>query len=153
MNQAKRMQRNQRGYVLAESAAALTILLPIVFVAAFVAIEVCQVFLILGGLNQSAYWAARQIAINYGNNPTAAQQATGSLGYNGVYSNVTFANIVNSSQQFQAPAFNIATSPGSVTVTCQFQSGQHNLPTFPYPDPLHLGSKFLLSSTATVDLE
>ena len=148
-----RLQRSPRGYAIAESAASLTILIPIVFVAAFVAIEVCQVFLIMAGLNQSAYWAARQIAINYGNNPTAAQLPTGNLGYNGVFSKVTFVNIVNSAQQFQAPTFNTAASPGSVTVICQYQSGQHNLPTFPYPDPLHLGTNFQISSSATVDLE
>jgi hypothetical protein len=115
-----------------------------------VAIEVCQAFLILTGLNQAAYWAARKIAINYGNDPVAAQLPTGRLGYNSAYSNTTFTNLVNSSQQFAGPP---TFSSSTVTVTCQYQSGQHGLAPFPYPDPLKLGGLFSLSSQATATLQ
>lgn len=149
-----RMRRPRRqGYFIAEAAAALAVLIPLVVLGAFAAIETCQVFLILAGLNQSAYWAARKIAINYGNNSALAQLPGGPSGYQNAYSSTTFINIVNSSAQFQPPIFDFSSNASRVTVLCQYQSGQHGLAKFPYPDPLQLGRLFSLTSQATVYLE
>lgn len=147
----RKRSRLRHGGSIAELAASLTILLPIIIVGAFVAIESAQVFMINAALNQSASWAARQVAIAYGSNPTATKANPTSI-----FRNIKFMNIVVSPQQFQIPSqggWNESSQPPSVTVVVSFKSGTYGCPTFPNPDPLGLGSNLTISARATCRLE
>ena len=139
-----------RGSAISQLAASMTFFLPIVITASVVGFEASQAYFINRSLNQAAYNAARQLAINYGQNPTTAMNNTST-----VFSSIKFANVVTSSSQFSVPTggWSTSTTPPTVTVTCTFYSGQYGLPKFPNPDPLHIGSTIVLQGRATARLE
>lgn len=143
-------QVRDRGSAVAELAAAIVLVLPITVTVIYVAIESAQAYTISTALAVSAERAARQVAIAYGHNRASAMADQSSI-----FNSVRFLNIVNSSEQFSIPAggWSTATNPPTVTVVVTFQSGQHGSPPFPNPDPLNLGSAFVLSSRATCRLE
>lgn len=145
--------RQSKGHLIAELAVSLSILLPLYVTILYVSFEVNQAFAIYNGLSESARQAARQLAIAYNSNPTSAQSDNGQKA---VFDQVRFTNIVNSSSQFSVPSgtsgWNTTATPGSVTVVCTYQSGNHGLEVFPNPDPLHLGSSFTLTAQSTCRL-
>jgi hypothetical protein len=146
---ARKRRRDARGAAMADAAAALTFALPIIIIAGFVAGEVAQAYMIHSALTQCAYRGARALAIAYGNDPVLAQ-----ANYQTTFNNLPpFLNIVNSGQQYSVASWSLVTNPPTVTVTCTYQSGQHGLPKFPYPDPLNIGSKLTLSAQETCRLE
>lgn len=151
--------RNRRGFrsrkagaSIAEFAAAMILLLPVIITVCFVAAEAAQVYMIKSGLNYCATVAARRLSIAYGLNPT------GTVGNeDAVFDTVRHTGIVISSQQFDVPpgsaGWNTAGQPPTVSVEVRFQGGQYGLPAFPNPDPLGLGQGMVLQSVATARLE
>jgi Flp pilus assembly protein TadG len=147
-NKTSACSRNRSGSATVEFAAMLAVIIPLLTLIVFAAIEIGQGYMIYSGLNDSAQRAARQLAINYGQNPSTAMS-----NYQSVYQSITFRNIVNSPQQFKPPIWQTTGNPPTVTVVCDYQSGQHGCPLFPNPDPLGLGKNFVLSAQAISRLE
>lgn len=141
--------RSKKGDLVAELASAMVILVPIVAIFGYVAVEAQQAFTIYNALNQSAYIAARQLAIAYMQNPK------NTMAYPSSIINVQYLNLVNNTSQFSIPAngWKTSSNPPTVTVVCTYQSGLHGNPQFPNPDLLNLGPLFVLQSQATCRLE
>jgi hypothetical protein len=141
----------KKGSTIIESAAAMLMYLPILITFLFVVLEVATFFLIKETLAQAARQAARDLAVAYGSNPGIAssrsQQDTQ------VFNTIRVNNIINASAQFSNPIFNPNSSPPTVSVSVSYTGNQYGLPPFPNPDPLHLGSNFVLNSSSTYRLE
>jgi hypothetical protein len=148
-----KVTRRNNGNLIAELAVSLSILLPLYVSILYVAFEVNQACAIYNGLSASSQQAARNLAIAYNSNSVTALTT---IGQNAAFDQVRFANIVNSSSQFSIPTgtsgWNLTAQPATVTVQCTYQSGQHGLGVFPYPDPLNLGSSFILTAQSTCRL-
>ena len=147
----KSKQRRSKGAVLAEFAAVMALMFPVLMLILFVVLEMAQAYLIKDALSQAARQAARDLAIVYGQDPTiqfsrANQDST-------VFSKIQIPNVVNSAVQFSNPVWNSAASPPTVSVSVSYTSGKNGLPVFPNPDPLSLGSSFSLSGSSTYRLE
>lgn len=151
-------KRSTKGVVTAEFVGALAILLPIVLLVVFSCGEVAAAFMIYNALNFSAQSAAMALAKAYGQDP---RYATDSSMQQALLSQITYANMVVSPQQFtvQFPgspstaSWLTTSNIPEVVVTCTFKSGQYGLPPFPNPDPLRLGKNFSLKATAVAYLE
>lgn len=144
-------QRANNGAVIAETAAAMVLLLPITICIIFVILEASQAYLIQQSLDQAAREAARNLAVQYGqNNSIAGNRITEDTL---VFDGIRIRAIVNSSSQFEDPTWNTSGAPPTVSVKVDYTSGQNGLPAFPNPDPLHLGSNFKLSGSSTYRLE
>ena len=145
------LRRNGKGASIAETAASMVLLLPILIAILFVVLESAQAYMIKEGLSQGAREAARNLAVQYGVNPaigtSRAMQDTM------VFDGIRIHDIINASAQFDDPTFDSSGTPPIVTVTIHYTSGQNGLSVFPNPDPLHLGSSFQLSATSTYRLE
>ena len=143
------------GSVLAEVTAGMLLLFPTIILAIYVVVELSQAMAISQAMNEGAYLAARALAVYYKSDPevvtTSSEQQT-------IFSSIRITNMINSNNQFTIPSgssgWNTSGSPPTVTVVVKYLSGQGSpaLPTFPYPDPLHLGSTFTISGTATAAL-
>jgi len=70
-----------------------------------------------------------------------------------VFDSIRINNIINSSQQFENPKWNVTGSPPTVTVTVLYTSGKNGLPVFPSTDPLNLASKLTLSAKSVYRVE
>lgn len=143
--------RAARGISLAESTAAISLLLPLVITLIFVILEISMSFFIDSSLSEAARHAARDLAIAYGVNPSVATSRT--MQNSMVFDNIRIRNMINSSSQFDNPVFTTATDPATVTVTVRYLSNQYGLPAFPNADPLRLGSNFQIVATCTYRLE
>lgn len=143
--------KRKNGSTLAETAAAMVVLLPVVVCLIFVVLEASQAYLIQQSLDQAAREAARNLAVQYGqNNSIAASRITQDTL---VFDGIRIHNVVNASSQFEDPTWDTSGSPPTVSVKVDYTSGKNGLPTFPNPDPLHLGSHFQLSGSSTYRLE
>jgi Flp pilus assembly protein TadG len=142
-------RRQAHGISIAETAASLVLLIPILFLVLFVIIECSKAYYIKDALAQGARQAARDMAIAYGQNKqiqyNRPMQDT-------VYDNVRIPSVINSSAQFDDAQFSSSASP-TVTVTVRYTSGQNGLPKFPDPDPLKLGASFKLQASSTYRVE
>jgi hypothetical protein len=150
--------RQQAGSITAESCAALVVLLPPLFFAAFVCYEVAMAFMIYNALDASARKAAMALAMAYPGDNTYATSATKQQS---LLAGIHFANMVVNPNQFTVT---FPSSPASATwtnstgnipavvVSCTYRGGQYGLPPFPNPDPLNLGH-ISLTATATAYLE
>ena len=145
------LTRNQKGASIAETAASLVIFLPILIAVLFVVLEASQAYLIKEGLSQGAREAARNLAVQYGQNSQI--QFNRSMQDTMVFDNIQIHDIINSSTQFDDPVWNTNAIPPTVQVTVHYTSGQNGLPTFPNPDPLNLGNHFALDAVSTYRLE
>jgi hypothetical protein len=143
--------RRERGAVIAESAAALALLLPTVIFITFAILEVGYAYLIKNSMAEGAREAARHLAVAYGQNHTVATDR--SLQESKAFDKVRITNMIASSAQFDDPVFETAADPPMVSVTVRYTSGLNGLPTFPNPDPLYLGSAFAITHTATYRLQ
>lgn len=143
--------RKYRGASIVEGAAAMTMLLPIVFLVIFASVEISYLYVLKSSLVEVAREAARNLAIAYGQNPAVA--GSRSLQDSLVLSRLRVPNVVNSERQFDNPIFTQASDPPTVTVTVRYTGNQYGLPPFPNPDPLHLGSGIAISSTSTYRLQ
>ena len=148
----RRRQRRRQGATIAELAASMVILLPLIIVAGFVAMEAAQIYMIKNALSHCASLASRRLAIQYGMDPTGTMANP-----DNVFSKITFLGVVNDKQQFQIPSgtsgWNPNANPPSVTVVVTFKGGQYGCPDFPSPDPLNLGKNISFSATSTARLE
>jgi hypothetical protein len=145
------LRRNQKGSSIAETAASLVIFLPILIAVLFVVLEASQAYLIKESLAQGAREAARNLAVQYGQNSQIVNNRP--MEDTMVFDNIQIHNIINSSTQFDDPVWNTTAIPPTVQVTVHYTSGQNGLPTFPNPDPLHIGSQFALDAVSTYRLE
>jgi Flp pilus assembly protein TadG len=134
----------------------LAAFVPILFVIILVIIESSFAYNISRNMNIAAALAARGLAAQYELDSglpsnTTEQQA--------VFSGIRITNMVNSNNQFTIPngsaGWNTGATPPTVTVKVKYLSGQGSpaLPSFPNPDPLGLGSAFVIQSTATYRLD
>lgn len=138
------------GFTLAETVGTMSLMIPLIVGCFMAFVEVSQAFSLRQDLSQAARQAAYDMAVAYEKTPFVAtsRSSQNTLVYNGIRKN----NVINSSQQFDDAVFDLSDTPGSVTVTVHYQSGQHNLPIFPTFDPLNLGANFPLQASATYSL-
>lgn len=144
------MRRKARGITITEAVAAMSVMLPILASCAMVISEVTHAYVIKQGLQQCAREAARSMAGMY-------QESTMVVGNKSVqdtlvYNNVRRANIVNASAQFDEAAFDMTTTPPTVTVNVRYTGGQNGLANYPLFDPLNLGANFNINANATYSL-
>lgn len=138
-----------KGFTLAETAGAMTVMIPVI-VAIFMAFtEVAQAFAIRQDLSQAAREAAYDMAVAYEKSSFVAANRSAQ---DAVYSGIRKANVINANQQFDDAVFDFGSTPGSVSVTVHYTSNQNGLPAFPTFDPLNLGANFPLQATATYAL-
>lgn len=156
---ARRKSRNRWGYLIVEFAAALLVILPIVFITVFTCYEMSLAFMIYNALNQSAHSAAMTLAKVYGSDPTVAANTSLQTSY---LQNITFTNMVVSPEQFtvtfppnpqHSSWLDTEGNVPMVVVTCTYTGGQNGLAPFPNPDPLNIASKITLQATAVAFLE
>ena len=146
-----KIRRDSRGAGIAETAAAMSLMIPIIFAVLFVVVEASQAYMIKETLAQSARQAARDLSVQYGK--SSAIQYDRSMQDVMVFDNIRVQNVINASEQFDDPVWNTTANPPTVSVHLTYTSNQYGLPPFPNPDPLHLGSNFILDATSTYRLE
>jgi len=144
-------ERSERGVSIAEAAASMSLLIPLVVLLMFVVLEVSRAFFMREILDQAARQAARDLAIAYGQQPGLANSR--SLQETLVFDKIRVQNIVNDSAQFSDPIFDTVSDPATVKVSVSYLSNQYGLPPFPDNDPLGLGNAFVLSGQSTYRLE
>jgi Flp pilus assembly protein TadG len=144
------MVNRKRGGTIAETAASLVLLLPLLIMILFVGLEASRAYMIKESLAQASRQAARDLAVIYGRDGTIANNST--MEAIQVYDNIRINGAITSSRQFSSQ-WNTSAAPPTVTVTVQYTSGQNGLPTFPNPDPLKLGGNFQLNASSTYRLE
>ncbi len=151
MATARRRTRQEGGVSIAESAAAMCLLIPLIFTLIYAVTEISYAYLLKTSLAQGARQAARDLAIAYGQNPAVASSR--SLQDAMVFQNIRINNIINSNMQFDNPVFNTGISPHTVFVNVRYLGSQYGLPPFPNPDVLNLGNKFVITADSTYRLE
>ena len=146
--------RSRRGDLIAEAVIVLAILFPTVVLTIYMSLEASQAYVIARAMHEAADLAARELASEYHSSPgivssDPAQQA--------VFTNIRTPNMVSTNSQFSIPTngWNTSGTPPTVTVTVKYLSGQGTpaLPSFPSPDPLKLGSLFVVQSSAIYRLQ
>lgn len=143
--------KRKRGLAITEFAAVLSILLPMLLIILYVGFQASLAWTIRTNLDIAVRKATRDMAVEYGKNPLVATDTTKQQA---VFTKVRIGNFVNSNAQFEAPQFNTALTPGSVTIKVNYPGdGSYGLPRFPNPDVMNLGSNFTLSSTNSSALE
>lgn len=142
--------RRSGAFTLAETVGSMSLMIPIIIGCFMAFVEVSQAFSLRQDLSQAARQAAYDMAVAYEKTPFVANSRSSqdSLVYNGIRK----SNVINNSQQFDNAEFDLSTTPGNVTVTVHYQSGQHGLPAFPTFDPLNIGANFPLQASATYSL-
>jgi hypothetical protein len=140
-----------RGVSISEAGAAMVVVLPLVFLMIYVIVEISYAYLIEASLAQGAREAARNLAINYGQNPAIANNR--SLEEAQVLDHVRIPNIINDSAQFDDVVWETAATPHTVQVNVRYLGNRYGLRAFPYPDPLKLGGNFIISAESTYRLE
>lgn len=143
--------KERRGLVLAETAASMMILIPLLMIILFTIWEVSQAYFLKASLAQASRQAARQLAIAYGRDPDVATNRA--LQESLVLNQIRLPGVVADSSQFSLVSFQTDEVPHTVTVRTQYSSGAFGLAPFPMPDPLHLGSAFVPSAESTYRLE
>lgn len=143
--------RTQRGSSLAETAASMALLFPLLVMVLFVMAEASYAYFLKATLSEASRTAARNLAIAYGRNSTIANNRT--LEDATVFDNVRISNVVNANEQFDDPVWQTDNHPYTVSVNTRYLSGQFGLPLFPHPDPLNLGNNWVIQAHCTYKLE
>lgn len=146
------LNRPATGSIIMEFAAALIIVIPMMLAIVLVTLEVTQAYLLKTSLTQLAEMAARELALQFATDCSVAS-ASRAKQNRLVFDKIRLQGVVNASEQFDKPAFNIAGECKSVSVTVRYLSGKHNLIPFPFVDPLNIGSNFQLAGSATYTLQ
>jgi Flp pilus assembly protein TadG len=141
----------RRGQIISEAVAAMVIMIPLAFLLIFATVETSYALLIKSSMAQAAREGARSLAIAYGIDPYIVGDRAKENAQ--VFDFIRIHNMVNSSEQFGDPTFNTNVEPHTVTVTVTYTGGQNNLPDFPFPDPLKLGDRYVISASSTYRLE
>lgn len=144
--------RRRKGFAIAELAASLMLLLPLLVVVCYVAAEAMQLCMIKSVLNHGATVAARRLAIAY-----ASDQGAAIANPENSFSNLRVNNVIVDNRQFSVPpgtaGWDLYSKPPTVCVEVTYSSGLYGLPQFPSPDPLNLGTNLVLKSSAKANLE
>jgi hypothetical protein len=150
-NKSATQSRKNGGYFIAECAASLVFVIPVVFLLLFVVVEIVQAYMIDTVLAQTANKAARQMAVLYPDNPGIATVRTTQDSM--VYGAIQYPSIVVDPGQFDDAVFNTNADPPTVTVTVHYKGGQYGLDPFPTWDPLGIGNSIQLYGTAVYKIE
>lgn len=153
MNFLRSKRRSKRAAVIAETAAAMALFLPLTILITFVGLEVSYSYLLKSSLSEAAREAARSLSIAYGLDSTIAGAGNRSVWNQKAFDHIRIYNVVNDSLQFDDPVWNNNADPPTVTVTVRYKSDRYGLPHFPNPDPLHLGDNFEVNGIATYRLQ
>lgn len=143
--------RRRSGVSIAEAAAALSLLLPLMVCVLYVVLESSYAYLIKTSLTEGARQAGRDLSIAYGQDPSISTDRT--LQDVQVFDKIRIAHMINASEQFSDPVWDTSSSPPTVSVTCTYLSNQYSLPPFPNPDVLGLGASFTITANSTYRLE
>ncbi|MBX9688206.1 MAG: hypothetical protein K2X27_15970 [Candidatus Obscuribacterales bacterium] len=148
---ARFYRRKKTGTSIAEAAASMVLMIPLIILLTFVIWEVSYTCFLINNLSQASRLAARSMAISYGADPKIvdSRAAQDSI----VFDQIRIPNIVNDSAQFDDPVFQTTTEPHTVRIKVRYLGGQHSLPPFPHPDPLNLQSRFQPVAESTFRLE
>jgi hypothetical protein len=141
----------KQGAVIAEVAAAMAVLVPVVMAILLVTCEASYAYLLKGALSEGAREAARNLAIAYGLDPTIAGNRQ--VEDQKAFDKIRVLNIINSSAQFADPVWDTASDPPTVSVYVKYASDQYGLPHFPNPDPLNIGNSITISGQSTFRLQ
>lgn len=145
--------RSVGGSLLVEAVSALAMLSPVFLVMIFVVIEASQAYVIGTAMTQGAGLAARALADYYQTNPEVVYSSSEQQA---VFTNIRIAGMISSNAQFSIPpgGWNLTATPPHVTVVCSYLPGQGSptLGSYPSIDPLALGTRFVVSSSATYSL-
>src|SRR5579864_3578788 len=125
-------RRTNRGSSIAETAAAMSLMLPLTFALIFAVLEASYFYMLKSSLSQAAREAARDLSVAYAQDPTVATDRT--LQNTMVFDHIRIQNVINSDLQFDNPVFQTANDPPTVSATVHYSGGQYGLPTFPNPD-------------------
>jgi len=147
----RRVTRCGTGASIAEAAAALSLLLPLMILIIYVILESSYAYMIKNSLSEAVRQAGRDLSLAYGEDPNIMYDRA--MQDIEVFDKIRITNMVNDSAQFSDPVWDTSNSPPTVRVTCTYLSSQYNLPTFPNPDPLRLGSNYSITATSTYRLE
>jgi hypothetical protein len=145
------MMRSNHGFSIAETAASMTLLIPLIVLILFVILEAGYSLFLKSMLTEAARQGSRNLAISYGQNPQIKDNR--GLADALVFEHIRIASVINANAQFEDPVWNNTVQPYTVTVTAKYASGQYGLRQFPYPDVLKLGSKFVMQARSTYRLE
>lgn len=143
--------RKKRAAVIAETAAAMALFLPLTVLITFVGVEVSYAYLLKSSLSEAAREACRSLSIAYGLDSSIAGNRA--IAEQKAFNHIRMHNVINSSAQFADPVWNTTADPPTVTVKVTYASDQYGLPHFPNPDPLHLGDNFVVVGTSTYRLQ
>jgi hypothetical protein len=143
--------RHRNGQGLVEVSVTLSLLLPLFLIILHVTCEVAHAYMIKSALTQAASRATRNMTIAYWQDESIATNrgAQDSV----VYDKLRVQGMIVDSRQFSDASFDLASSPPTVTVTVTYTGGSFGLPKFPDPDPLGLGSRFIIKAAETQALE
>lgn len=144
-------RHRRKGASIAETAAAMVLLLPLLFIVLFVVLEASKAYFIKESLAQGARQAARDLAVAYGRN--ADIEGSRTMQNQMAFDNIHLNGVIHDQEQFDDPVFDSAGQPPTVRVTVHYRGGQYGLEPFPNPDPLKLGNNFDLSAASTYRLE
>ena len=140
--------RKRKGAMLAEAAAAMAVLFPVLVTVIWVVIEASYAYVIDRSMNNAASEAAKDLAIAYQSDPTANSDSK----WTSICSAIRTPKFVADNSQFAITNWSPNSSPPTCTVTCTYLSGQNGLPRFPTWDPLNAFSGKVIIGTATYKL-
>lgn len=143
--------RRSHGNGIAEAGVAMAVLIPLFLVLLHITVEVAKAYLIKSTLTAAANRAVREMSIKYWQDHTIATNR--SIQDTLVFDKVRIDSMVVNSQQFSDANFDLVSDPPVVSVTVTYTGGKYGLAPYPDPDPLALGSSYLISSTVTHALE
>lgn len=146
--------RDERGGMLAEAAAAVAILFPLLLVVLFVALEASFAFNIGRSMTEGSSLAARTLATRYRTNP---EIVTDQSQQQSIFQKIRIPTMISSNRQFTIPAngWKLSGTASTVTVVVTYLPGEGSpaLAAFPHFDPLNLTQAFRISSTSTFRLQ
>jgi hypothetical protein len=149
----RRKTLRNKGITIAELAVALVVGLPPIFLIIYACLEANLLFTIRTNLDAATRRAAQLLITNYEMNGTAAADTTNGNLPAGLAFDVLANNgqyyIRSNANQFTW-TWDLVDRPMTITVTTSYPTGgAHGLVKFPFPDPLNLGSKFTIVTSAT----
>src|SRR5271168_809739 len=107
--------KRKRGFAIVESAAAICVVLPLIFLVIFSVLEISYAYMLRSSLDSAARNAARDLAVDYGQDPTIATSRTQQDSL--VFDSIRMTNVIANSAQFDNPVFDTTDSPPTVSVT------------------------------------
>lgn len=163
MTARRHSQCGMKGQAIAEGAAGLLILIPLLIMITYVILEASHAYFIWSALQQGARQAAHLIMSDPNVTSATATDVDGAIQAD--LQRIQIPNVINDIRQFE---YTYTTTPNqfagqnigvgqvqranlvnSVQVTVTYTSGLYGLPVFPDADVLHLSSAFKLQGSST----